>query len=81
MPGRLRKRPSTGQRCRRYDAPITKPFFFMSVSNAWATENPVAVRIGAAGCHQSFSGVVIVVTKFVIHHASHSMIQQDVRDG
>jgi hypothetical protein len=44
---------------------IIKVLFFISISNAWATEKSVAGRIGALGFDRSFSQALIFVTKYV----------------
>jgi two-component system OmpR family response regulator len=52
--------------------PITRTFFFMTLSNACATEMSVAVRIGGGGFHPSFSGTRFFVTKCVNRSARHN---------
>jgi two-component system OmpR family response regulator len=52
--------------------PITKIFFFMAVSNVYATERSVAASIGEAGFHPSFSETRFFVTKCVKCGICHS---------
>ena len=44
--------------------PITKIFFFIRISNACATEDPLLVRIREVRFHPSFSETGFFVTKF-----------------